>query len=106
MLNIEKIFDNTHNMFSLNQTWDDSMKVFTEHPASVGENYFQHMGTSFSFGAKMFMNSFACFAHGIFPFICTSRGSQAISDLHDRMVAHRHRDCEDTKASAMLELAE
>ena len=81
------------------------MKAFTEHPASVGENYFQHMGSSFSFGSKMFFASFACFAHGILPFLCTSRGSQAITELHDRMVAHRHRDCEDNKASAMLEPA-
>jgi len=82
------------------------MKAFTEHPDSVGETYFQHMGSSFSFGTKMFLNSFACFAHGIFPFICTSRGSQAITDLHDRMVAHRHRDCEKNKDSAALTPAE
>ena len=82
------------------------MKAFTEHPASVGENYFQHMGSSFSFGAKMFFASFACFAHGIFPFICTSRGSQAITELHERMVTHRHRDCEKDKMSAALEVAE
>ena len=82
------------------------MKAFTEHPASVGENYFQHMRSSFSFGIKMFLNSFACFAHGIFPFICTSRGSQAITDLHDRMVAHRHRDCEKSRNMSALEPAE
>jgi len=82
------------------------MKAFTEHPASVGENYFQHMRSSFSFGTKMFMNSFACFAHGVFPFICTSRGSQAISDLHHRMIAHRHRECQDSKISEILEAVE
>jgi len=82
------------------------MKTFTEHPASVGENYFQHMGSSFSFGSKMFFASLACFAHGLFPFICTSRGSQAITELHDRMVAHRHRDCKKDKALITLEPAE
>jgi len=82
------------------------MKAFTEHPESVGENYFQHMRSSFSFGSKMFLNSFACFAHGIFPFICTSRGSQAITQLHDRMVTHRHRDCGDNKVSDILDAAE
>jgi len=73
------------------------MKVFTEHPDSVGETYFQHMGTSFSFGVKMFVSSFACFAHGLFPFICTTRGSETITQLHNRMVTHRHRDCEKVK---------
>jgi len=69
------------------------VKAFTEHPASVGENYFQHMGTSFSFGAKMFVSSFACFAHGI-------------AQLHERMVTHRHRDYEKAKTQAILETAE
>ncbi len=82
------------------------MKAFTEHPASVGENYFQHMRSSFSFGTKMFLNSFACFAHGLFPFICTSRGSQAISDLHDRMIAHRHSHCGKSGNMSALEAAE
>jgi len=82
------------------------MKAFTEHPASVGENYFQHMGSSFSFGAKMFFASFACFAHGLFPFLCTSRGSQAITELQTRMITHRHRECEENEASAILEPAE
>jgi len=77
------------------------MKAFTDHPASVGENYFQHMGSSFSFGAKMFLSSFACFVHGVFPFICTSHGSQAVAELHDRMVTHRHRDCEKAKRSTV-----
>jgi len=82
------------------------MKAFTEHPASVGESYFKHMRSSFSFGTKMFFASFACFAHGIFPFICTSRGSQAVTALHDRMVAHRHGDCKRNTASIALESAE
>lgn len=82
------------------------MKAFTDHPKTVGETYFQHMGSSFSFGAKMFVNSFACFAHGIFPFLCTSRGSKAITELHDRMVSHRHRDCEKNNVVNILEAAE
>jgi len=82
------------------------MKAFTEHPASVGENYFQHMGSSFSFGIKMFFGSFACFAHGLFPFLCTSRGSQAITELHHRMITHRHSDCEKARVSVTLGPAE
>jgi len=90
----------------MQQVTDDIMKAFTQHPASVGENYFQHMESSFSFGTKMFFASFACFAHGIFPFICTSRGSQAITELHARMISHRHRDCEKNENSTALEPAE
>ncbi len=88
------------------------MKAFKEHPASVGESYFQHMRSSFTFGTKMFKGSFACFAHGIFPFLCVSRGSEAIADLHDNMIKHRHRDCgqmenlQETGNAQSLEAAE
>jgi len=66
-----------------------STELFTEHPNSVGESYLQHMGASFSFGLKMFTASFACFVHGIFPFLCVRTGSKAVTTLHDNMVTHR-----------------
>ena len=79
------------------------MKAFKEHPASVGESYFQHMRSSFSFGIKMLGGSFACFAHGIFPFLCVSRGSEAIADLHETMIKHRHRDCGQSEDTQKME---
>lgn len=67
------------------------MKAFTEHPASVGENYVEHMGTSWSFAGRLFLASIACFLHGLFPFLCVKTGSSTIKDLHKRMVTHRDR---------------
>lgn len=67
------------------------MKVFTEHPESVGETYFEHMQTSFGFGWKMFVASIGCLLHGIFPFLCTTKGSQTITELHHHMVTHRQK---------------
>ena len=72
------------------------MKAFTEHPESVGETYFEHMGTSFSFGLKMMFAGIGCFLHGIFPFLCTKTGSKAITDLHHNMVTHRDKRCQDS----------
>jgi hypothetical protein len=66
-------------------------RAFTEHPASVGESYFQHMGMAFSFSTKMVLSGLACFIHGIFPFLFVCTGRRAIEDLHDRMVLHRDR---------------
>lgn len=66
-------------------------KLFTSHPQSVGENYFQHLAMSFSFGAKMLSCGVACLLHGIFPFLFEKTGSSAICDLHDKMVANRTR---------------
>jgi len=75
-------------------------RAFTEHPASVGESYFQHMGMAFSFGSKMVVSGIACLFHGLFPFLFKTTGRQCIEDLHDRMVLHRdRRTCTETKAA-------
>lgn len=64
---------------------------FTEHPASVGESYFEHMGMAGSFGFAMLKGGLACLVHGIFPFLCTTTGSQTVRRLHERMVTNRVR---------------
>ena len=66
-------------------------QLFRAHPASVGENYFEHMAASFSFGSSMLLASLAALIHGIFPFLFVKTGSTAISRLYDRMVANRVR---------------
>ncbi|MEO1657741.1 MAG: DUF6356 family protein [Pseudomonadota bacterium] len=68
------------------------MKFFTDHPKSVGETYFQHMGSAFSFSGKMLVAGVACCVHGVFPFLFTTTGRETVEDLHSRMVLHRHRD--------------
>ena len=67
------------------------MKAFTEHPASVGETYFQHMGMAFSFGFRMVGAGIGCILHGIFPFLCEKSGSKMINCLHTEMVTNRDR---------------
>ncbi len=62
---------------------------FTDHPATVNETYFQHMGMAFGFGMRMLIGAFGCFLHGLFPWMCLTRGSDTIRDLHARMGAHR-----------------
>ncbi|WP_372424564.1 DUF6356 family protein [Salinarimonas chemoclinalis] len=64
---------------------------FTDHPASVGETYLQHMGVAFSFGGRLLLAGLACLVHGVFPFLCTRTGSRAVTELHERMVADRIR---------------
>lgn len=66
-------------------------KAFTEHPASVGETYFEHMGMAFGFGSKMVVAGLACLMHGLFPFAFTTTGKDCIKKLHTSMVTHRDR---------------
>ncbi|KTS25664.1 capsule biosynthesis protein [Methylobacterium indicum] len=64
---------------------------FSEHPAAVGETYFEHMGVATGFGVRMIAGGLACLVHGLLPFAFTSTGSRTIVRLHDRMVANRTR---------------
>jgi hypothetical protein len=67
----------------------DLIRPFTEHPASVGESYLQHLGRAACFGTRMMFAGFACLVHGLLPFVFVRTGSRAISELNDRMVANR-----------------
>jgi hypothetical protein len=62
---------------------------FTDHPATVDETYLQHMGSAFGFGCRMLLGAIACFVHGLFPWLCLTRGSDTVRALHRRMVTHR-----------------
>jgi hypothetical protein len=62
---------------------------FTDHPATVDESYFEHMGMAFGFGGRMLLGSLACFVHGLLPWMCLTRGSDTVRNLHQRMVTRR-----------------
>ncbi len=66
-------------------------RLFTEHPASVGETYWQHFGMALSFSATLFAAAFFCLVHAILPFAFEKTGSLMITRLHDRMVTNRSR---------------
>lgn len=68
------------------------MKLFTKHPNSIGETYFEHLIGAFTVGLKMIFGGLACLIHGIFPFICVKTGSTTIKDLHEHICAHRTAD--------------
>ena len=66
-------------------------RLFMEHPASVGENYSQHLGSAWYFAWQMSLGAAACLLHGIFPFLFETSGSQRVGHLHDRMIMNRSR---------------
>ena len=71
---------------------DRARALFTDHPHSVNEDYFEHMRTALGFAFAMLRGGFACLVHGFLPFLCLRTGSDTIRELHERMVTHRVRN--------------
>jgi hypothetical protein len=67
------------------------IKLFTEHPASLGESYGEHLAMASGFGLRMILGGCACLIHGLLPFLFVRTGSAQISELHSAMVAGRNR---------------
>jgi hypothetical protein len=65
------------------------IRAFTEHPASVGESYTEHLFRAVYFGLRMMLAGMACLVHGVLPFLFVHTGSRAIAELNDRMVVNR-----------------
>ena len=65
------------------------LRPFTEHPASVGESYWQHLRRAVGFGARMVCGGCACLVHAFLPFLFVRTGSTCIQELHERMVLKR-----------------
>lgn len=65
------------------------IRAFTDHPASVGESYTQHLFRAVYFGVRMVFAGLACLVHGVLPFLFVRTGSRAIAELNDRMVVSR-----------------
>ena len=64
-------------------------RLFSEHPASVGETYLQHMGQAARFGTRLVFAGLACLVHSLLPFLFTRTARNAISDLYVRVVLNR-----------------
>jgi hypothetical protein len=60
-------------------------RLFTDHPASVGESYGQHLGQAACIGVRMVLAGFACLVHAVLPFLFVRTGSRTIAGLHERL---------------------
>jgi len=76
-------------------------KLFTDHPASVGENYFEHLMTALGFSAALLLAALACLVHALLPFLFVKTGSLRIANLYERMVSHRDRRVAPSSENAM-----
>ena len=65
------------------------IRLFTDHPRSVGETYLEHLRFACGFGARMTTAGIACFLHGFLPFLFQTTGSRTVLALHERMTRLR-----------------
>ena len=65
---------------------------FTEHPNSVGETYFEHMGVAAGFSKQLFKAAFCCAIHAVMPWKHCTTGSTAVKQLHADMTAGARAD--------------
>ena len=66
-------------------------QLFLDHPASVGETYWQHFASAMSFCVTMLLAALCCAIHALLPFVFQKSASKIIASLHDRMLAQRSR---------------
>jgi hypothetical protein len=59
-------------------------KMFTTHPATVGETYFGHMAFAGWFASRLFMAAFAALTHAVLPFLFETTASRIIRELYER----------------------
>src|SRR5207253_8793033 len=67
----------------------DVIRLFSEHPASVGETYGEHMSRAACFGVRMMLAGMACLVHAVLPFLFVRTGSRTIVELNDRLAVDR-----------------
>ncbi|HYE48925.1 MAG TPA: DUF6356 family protein [Azospirillaceae bacterium] len=66
-------------------------RLFSQHPASVGETYLGHLAQAFRFGGTLVAAGLACLVHGLLPFLFVTTASKTVGRLHQRMTTHRVR---------------
>lgn len=60
-------------------------RLFTDHPQSVDETYFEHLLFAGRFAGKLFLAGFCALVHALLPFIFEKTASRMINDMHHRM---------------------
>lgn len=60
-------------------------RLFTDHPAMVGETYPEHMRTALGFAGPLAKAAGAALVHAFLPFVCTTTASDTVKGLYGRM---------------------
>ena len=59
-------------------------RIFTDHPATVGETYFGHMAFAAWFASRLFVAGSGALIHAVLPFLCQTTASRIVRELYER----------------------
>jgi len=59
--------------------------IFTKHPNSVNESYWQHCCFALNFSVKLFLAAFCAFVHAFLPFLFEKTASNIMKGLMKKM---------------------
>jgi len=65
------------------------IKAFTEHPKSIGENYWQHFRFAFHISLECIKISVLAFIHAIFPFLFLTTASDRLEKIWEAIQKRR-----------------
>ena len=65
--------------------WKKLTGVFTNHPASIGESYFEHQLKALSFSVRLLVMSLAALLHAVIPALCKDTARLRIAALHEEL---------------------
>ena len=55
--------------------------LFTEHPSSLNESYFEHFLCASTYGIRIVFSGFACLIHSVFPFLFKTAASDLANEI-------------------------
>ena len=64
--------------------------IFTEHPKSLDETYWQHFRKAVKFSYKMMLAALACFVHAWFPFLFETTATDLAKKIVDCNEERKH----------------
>ncbi len=70
-------------------------RLFLEHPATVGESYFEHAGIAARFGMTMVIGGAKCILHAAVPAIFERAASDCVARLNGELTSRRAASADD-----------
>jgi hypothetical protein len=68
------------------------LRVFTAHPAAVGETYSGHLRAACAIAFRLLAGGMGCRVLALLPFLLQRAASDCVRELHERLIVRRGTD--------------